>query len=355
MRIMILISLLLGATFGFTQEGHPSNVVITLERTACLGTCPVYKVTITGDGGVDYEGKEYVRVVGTRRAKINPAEVEHLVQAFQNIHYFDLKDAYRSITNPDGTETIVTDLPTTYTSLSLDGRHMKVEDYVGAPKDLEELEGKIDATANTKRWVAIDEATVHEDARHGWKVNGLDARRLFLDAVQRGDADVVQAFIDENIDVNAPIGSITPLQVAGTSAVVKALIAAGADVNVASKEYFGPPLVHAAELGDVESVRALLDAGAKVNGSNSDKETALMKAAYRGNVNTVKVLLSAGAQVNMRASSGETALDYARHWLDGQHEMEKHPDPFEELVPDFEQKFKEMQDLLMSAGAESKH
>jgi ankyrin repeat protein len=185
-------------------------------------------------------------------------------------------------------------------------------------------------------------------------VNGPDAQNLFLEAARRGDAEVVRAFIEEGIAVNALIEKVRPLQVASGSAVVKELISAGADVNATSKEYYGPPLVYAAELGDTESIKALLDAGAKVNGVSPEKETALMKAAYKGNSAAVKALLLAGADVNLRASSGETALDYARHWLERERELEKHPDPFEDLTPEYEKKYKEIQDLLVSAGGEPK-
>src|SRR6059058_5801427 len=35
----------------------PKDTLITLERTACFGTCPVYKLTISADGKVAFEGK----------------------------------------------------------------------------------------------------------------------------------------------------------------------------------------------------------------------------------------------------------------------------------------------------------
>ena len=170
------------------QEKPQRDITITLERTSCLGTCPVYKLTVKSDGSVIYDGKEYVRVKGIQRSKIEPAEVERLAQAFLDIHYFELQDGYQTIKNPDGSESIVTDLPTTYTSLVLEARGKKVEDYVGAPKELKSLEQRIDEVAGTKHWVAIDSTAVHDEARHGWNVNGPDAQSLFLEAARRGDA-----------------------------------------------------------------------------------------------------------------------------------------------------------------------
>ena len=42
------------------------EVVITLERTACFGVCPVYKLTIYGDGRVLYDGIRFVRTEGPK-------------------------------------------------------------------------------------------------------------------------------------------------------------------------------------------------------------------------------------------------------------------------------------------------
>ena len=39
-----------------------AKVLATLQRTMCLGTCPVYKLTIYNDGRVEWEGSHYVKV-----------------------------------------------------------------------------------------------------------------------------------------------------------------------------------------------------------------------------------------------------------------------------------------------------
>jgi len=82
---------------------------------------------------VTLEGREFVRIKGTAHSEIHPASVQSLIQEFIGIDYFDLKDEYTSIKNPDGTESFVTDLPTAITSLSLGGKQKRIVDYVGAP------------------------------------------------------------------------------------------------------------------------------------------------------------------------------------------------------------------------------
>ena len=45
-------------------SGPSADIVITLERTICLGECPDYRVEIRGDGRVTYHGENYVAVEG---------------------------------------------------------------------------------------------------------------------------------------------------------------------------------------------------------------------------------------------------------------------------------------------------
>ena len=68
--------------------------------------------------------------------------------------------------------------------------------------------------------------------------------------------------------------------------------------------------MHAAEGGHTEVVRALLAAGADVNlQDDSDGQTALMRAAGEGHTEVVRALLEAGAGVNLQdLIEGETAL-----------------------------------------------
>ena len=350
----LVCALLLATGVGSLTADVPAtaDLLITLERTECLESCPVYKLTIHGDGSVIYVGKRFVRVTGIRKTTIDQQALADLIQAFSAINYPELKDSYTSIHNADGTETIVTDLPTTYTSFTLNGRHKAVADYVGAPKKLEELEHKIDAITGSKRWVAIDSSSVHEEVSHGWNVKSDEAKKLFADAVERGDADVVRAFIAEGADVNARLAKVTPLQRARGVEVVMLLVAAGADVNATSKEYFGPPLSFAAKLGDADSMKALIDAGAKVNGRSPDGQTALMEAAKKGDPAVVRLLLQAGADARVKTTSGEDALKYADYGLDRQRIMAKHPDAFDEPLAGFEQKYEEIQQMLIAAGAE---
>lgn len=70
----------------------------------------------------------------------------------------------------------------------------------------------------------------------------------------------------------------------------------------------GTALMRAAESGDVEMTRTLVEKGADVNARDTDKKTALMRAAERGYAEVAKILLSKRAEVNAKDDDRKTAL-----------------------------------------------
>ena len=198
------------------------SVRITLERTACFGICPVYKVTVQDDGSVSYEGWQYVRVPGKHDWKIEPSAVRALARDIEKAGFFDMKDEY---TMP------VTDLPTTYSSLTIGARSKRIKNYLGAPPALREIEQRIDSVSGAKGYVTVSGAAIREMQQKGWRATGEDASGWMNHAVQNGDAEVV-----------------------------KALIAAGSNARAADAN--GVTLVmKAASSGDPETVRAVLAGG----------------------------------------------------------------------------------------------
>ena len=70
-------------------------------------------------------------------------------------------------------------------------------------------------------------------------------------------------------------------------------------------------LCEAAQRGDIETVRALLEAGANVNAAGRGGSTPLYWAARNGHKAVVKALLLAGADVNAATKRGKTPLHRA--------------------------------------------
>ena len=137
-----------GCTSSLSKAQSTKDVLITLERTACFGTCPVYSVTIKGDGAVVYDGKDFVEVKGKAETTITQDQIDELISEFEKIDYFSLKDSY--------TERTITDSPTVLTSISINGKTKAIEHYHGdfsAPEKLKYLEDRIDEIINSDQWI----------------------------------------------------------------------------------------------------------------------------------------------------------------------------------------------------------
>jgi hypothetical protein len=267
------------STSAAAQPPGPLDAEITLERTACFGTCPVYSVRITGDGDVEYIGKDHVRVVGPARKRISVAAVRQLLDIIERAGYFQMEPEYRYLIGPNGSRGVVSDLPTTTTSVRIGDRRHRVVDYAWAPEALREIERAIDRFAGTARWISVDRQAVDELLRGGWKPASRDGYRYLLAAVDRADLDTVDALLTAGAEPNAqPPGAL-------------------------------------AYSRDPKIIMRLIDGGADVNAVSPSSETILMIAVRDGHAEKVRLLLAAGALVTSSNSTGQTALQIAREAL----------------------------------------
>jgi len=99
----------------------------------------------------------------------------------------------------------------------------------------------------------------------------------------------------------------------GAVAAAERCIAAGASVNQASHNAFEVAPIHSATAADsVALVRLLVAAGADVNARQSGGFVALHNAAQHGNLTICQILVEAGADVHAQTHEGHTALHYAQ-------------------------------------------
>jgi uncharacterized protein len=90
-------------------------------------------------------------------------------------------------------------------------------------------------------------------------------------------------------------------------AAVRALVASGADVNVAQAD--GATALHwAAHWDDIEMAGLLARAGARIDAANDFGVTPLLLASGNGRPAMIALLLEAGADTNLAAASGEVPL-----------------------------------------------
>jgi hypothetical protein len=129
-----------------------SSVMLSLERTACYGRCPIYTVTVLRDGTVKWEGKQFVKVTGKATGKLGADALAQLTKAFSDAGFFALHDKYDSYD--------VTDHPSAILAYSDGGKAKTVHHYPGdrsAPEKLSTLEDKVDELVGTQRWIGRDQ------------------------------------------------------------------------------------------------------------------------------------------------------------------------------------------------------
>lgn len=87
--------------------------------------------------------------------------------------------------------------------------------------------------------------------------------------------------------------------------------------SIEQKSIFGnTPLIVAAGWGNVDAVRILLDAGANINATGEDRDTALHRAVAVEALDVVQMLIDRGASVEMADAFGDTPRDFAEEAKD---------------------------------------
>lgn len=146
---------------------------------------------------------------------------------------------------------------------------------------------------------------------------GADVRdpRLLAQAARDGfPASVIDMLVGRGA-VLKPVGNVPVIVAAagsGSVDTVKALLRAGANPNDTGPDGWSA-LMAASESGSADIVDALLRSGASVNYRRvGPGDTALMLTAQAGHQSTVRALLQAGAKIEIRDKEGKTAGELAR-------------------------------------------
>lgn len=193
---------------------EPEEIHIALERTACFGTCPVYKVDVYGDGRVIYQGTAFVNVLGKHAYTVPPETVAHLVDTLRANDLWSLRPVY---------ESSITDQPHQFLTLELGREVHRISDYagemVGMPASVSNFEEEVDNVARSRMWLHLSKETVaHLEAEH-FDFSSRAAADLFARAVKDEAMHDDDALLDL-IRLGAPIdaryadfSSIPPLPV----------------------------------------------------------------------------------------------------------------------------------------------
>ena len=160
-----------------------------------------------------------------------------------------------------------------------------------------------------------DPSIVSEERRTALHAAAINGEVLIVEAILDHNNGEWVSLLLEADPLSRDVYSKTPLHYAAEgsdAAMIRRMIAAGADLTARNRDDNGTPLHAAAVRGNAEAVRELL--GARPGGAidpdlpQADGSTALTLAAFKGHFDVVQVLLAGGAGVDTPGRSGHTAL-----------------------------------------------
>lgn len=138
----------------------------------------------------------------------------------------------------------------------------------------------------------------------------------FMLIVGSGDAEAVALFLEAGFSPSIADLKGTPLLSLAVRAqfpqIVSLLLGAGADVNRISADRGYSPLMDAAQKGDAAIVKILLAHGADPDLRSKDGQTALIICAGRGDEEMAELLVSSGADPAITDRLGMSAISYAK-------------------------------------------
>ena len=140
-----------GRAHSLTHAKDFDSVTVEISRGPCYGLCPAYRVSIHGNGLVEYEGYRYVRVHGLETATISKEQFMRILQELDGIRFFTLED--RAFLWAFGSGSVGV-------SVAMDGKTKSVvsDDMVFGPKDGRQAQfvrvaKEIDDIVGSARWV----------------------------------------------------------------------------------------------------------------------------------------------------------------------------------------------------------
>ena len=117
-----------------------------IKRTPCYGRCPIYSASFYKSGYVIYRGERFVEKQGIYSARISQDQLISITKMAHMVNYMALDKEY---------DTAVTDLPSTYTSINLNGTKKEIKNRAGGPDELRSFESHLDRILDGANWTKI--------------------------------------------------------------------------------------------------------------------------------------------------------------------------------------------------------
>lgn len=238
----------------FATDGEATDVVAEVHRENAF-----------------YSG---VLVRGQHEDMIDTGDVDALVQAFRDAHFFGLRDEYVAE---------ITDNPTYVLTIDTGHGRKSVTDYVGGsvgmPSAVSRLEDEVDRVAGAARWVRGAEGLVEALAATGFDFQSDEATALALNGTQDADDSTLVALVERGAPLEMRLPDLDPLE--------------------HSPDYAGSALLRdAISYGKPRLFQALLQRGWLERLGSADANAAFARDAAGCNPEMVEAAISAGVAID---------------------------------------------------------
>jgi hypothetical protein len=129
-----------GESNGFN---YPATSMIKLSKGPCYGTCPVYDLSISGDGKAAYNGKRFTEMEGEYNRVLTTTATNALFDRFVEADFWSYEDHYTAD---------ITDLSTTWITFEHDDQSKKVMAYYDVPESLLSLIKEVEMVVESDDW-----------------------------------------------------------------------------------------------------------------------------------------------------------------------------------------------------------
>lgn len=127
-------------------EGISPDLLVSLLRTPCFGSCPSYKLEIFKDGTVKYKGTGYVKRLGFFTAKADSDFIAQIQKKAESINYMKLNSKY-----PIG-DIEIADIPQTISYIRFGNDGKMINNNFDAPKELVAFERWLEKHIESLKW-----------------------------------------------------------------------------------------------------------------------------------------------------------------------------------------------------------
>lgn len=142
---LLLGLVLLAVTSCKNRNQVPETASIEFSRTACFGTCPIYKMTILGSGLATFEGERFTEKLGSFSIQLSEKDTKALFQQLDTFDWAGFKDIY---------PTEVSDLPGVVFQFNYKQTSKKVVVRGEHPNTLDVLQSVLSTIAESDGWTS---------------------------------------------------------------------------------------------------------------------------------------------------------------------------------------------------------